>query len=76
MNLIRPYRLTCIALLKQILYKFKVNWDLISPPVTILQLGASGISGCTTGAKGRGEKGIKCLCVIFIPICVGTNPIK
>lgn len=76
MNHIRPHRLKCIQLQQQVPYKFQVNWELITPPATVLQPSAQGIPGPIIAVKDRGEEGIRCLCFIFISICEVSNLIK
>lgn len=58
-----------IQVQEQILSKFKVNYDLITPLVADLQVKTLGVPGLITGVKDKDKEGIKCLYFIFILIC-------
>ncbi|KAK4810613.1 hypothetical protein QYF61_007350, partial [Mycteria americana] len=76
MKPIGPHRLMCIQLEQQVSNKFRVGWEFIIPPVTVLQHRAPGVPGPIIDVEDRGEESIKRLCFVYVPICEVTELIK
>lgn len=55
-NLIRPHELVCIWQEKQILHKFRVDWEFIVTVVTLLHLWALGVPTYIVGLKAEVKK--------------------
>lgn len=56
----------------QIQHNIRAGWEFVITTVIVLQLRVLVVPGPIISVKDRCEEGIKCLCVVYVPICEAT----